>query len=356
MRSGCASPSPASTRPTGSPRSHRRTPGPGGRSPNQDGSGTVEAVGEGVDPVLVGERVWIWEAAYQRPYGTAAEYTVVPARQTVLLGPDPSFELGAALGIPFLTAHRCLTVAESLPDRLGPGSLTGHTVLVQGGAGAVGNAAIQLARWADATVITTVSSPDKAQLAAGRRRRPRHRLPAAGRRRRGAQDRAAGRRRDRRGERRGERRDRRAGDRACTARSAMYADDGGDEVTVPVRSQMTPNARWQFVLVYTEPRAGQGDRASRTSTPRSLDGAVRVGEDAGLPLHVFPLARDRRRAPGRAGRRRRQGAHRRHRVADSSGSRHVRGGGRRAAAGARSGRTPRWPRRRWASACRGRAG
>src|SRR3712207_2656371 len=84
----------------------------------------------------------------------------------VLLGAGPSFQLGAALGIPFLTAHRCLTVADSLPDRLGPGSLTGHTVLVQGGAGAVGNAAIQLARWADATVIATVSSPRKAQLAA----------------------------------------------------------------------------------------------------------------------------------------------------------------------------------------------
>src|SRR3954467_14094974 len=139
--------------------------GPDGQIPHQDGSGTVEAVGEGVDPVLVGERVWIWEAAWQRPFGTAAEYTVVPARQVVLLGTAPSFQLGAALGIPFLTAHRCLTVAESLPDRLGPGSLTGHTVLVQGGAGAVGNAAIQLARWADATVIATVSSPRKAQLA-----------------------------------------------------------------------------------------------------------------------------------------------------------------------------------------------
>src|SRR5215218_2186240 len=138
-------------------------PGPDGKIPNQDGSGTVDAVGQGVDPVLIGERVWIWEAAYQRPFGTAAEYTVVPARQTVLLGAQPSFELGAALGVPFLTAHRCLTVAESLPDRIGPGTLTGHTVLVQGGAGAVGNAAIQLARWADATVVTTVSSPDKAQ-------------------------------------------------------------------------------------------------------------------------------------------------------------------------------------------------
>src|SRR3954468_17833129 len=141
-------------------------PGPDGKVPNQDGSGTVDAVGQGVDPVLIGERVWIWEAAYGRAWGTAAEYTVVPARQTVLLGAAPSFELGAALGVPFVTAHRCLTVAESLPDRIGPGTLNVHTVLVQGGAGAVGNAAIQLARWADATVITTVSSPRKAQLAA----------------------------------------------------------------------------------------------------------------------------------------------------------------------------------------------
>src|SRR5215218_1572414 len=137
-----------------------------GQVPNQDGAGTIEAVGQGVDPVLIGERVWIWEAAWQRRWGTAAEHTLVPARHVVLLGADPSFELGASLGIPFLTAHRCLTVAEGLPDRLGSGALTGHTVLVQGGAGAVGNAAIQLARWADATVIATVSGPRKAQLAA----------------------------------------------------------------------------------------------------------------------------------------------------------------------------------------------
>jgi NADPH2:quinone reductase len=78
--------------------------------PDQDGSGTVDAVGEGVDPVLVGERVWVWEAAWERPHGTAAEYTVVPARQVVLLGAGPSLELGAALGIPFLTG-------TPLPDR-----------------------------------------------------------------------------------------------------------------------------------------------------------------------------------------------------------------------------------------------
>jgi NADPH2:quinone reductase len=263
-------------------------PGPGGQIPNQDGSGTVDAVGEGVDPVLLGERVWIWEAAWQRPYGTAAEYTVVPARQTVLFGADPSFELGASLGIPFLTAHRCLTLAESLPDRLGPGTLNGRTVLVQGGAGAVGNAAIQLARWSDATVITTVSGPDKAQLAA--RAGADHVIDYK------QQDVVAEVRKiaphgvdaivevnapvnaaiD-------------AQVIALHGAVAMYADDGGPEVTVPVRSQMALNARWQFVLVYTEPRRAK-EIAVEDVNGAVLDGQVRVGWDAGLPLHVFPLA------------------------------------------------------------------
>ena len=263
-------------------------PGPDGKTPNQDGSGTIDAVGRGVDPVLVGERVWIWLAAWQRRFGTAAEYTVVPARQTVLLGSGPPFELGAALGVPFLTAHRCLTVAESLPDRIGPGSLNGRTVLVQGGAGAVGNAAIQLARWADATVLATVSSPRKARLAA-----------AAG------ADHVV---------------DYRQQDVVAEVRKiapkgidaivevsaavnagvdaqvvgthgavAMYADDGGAEVTVPVRLQMTANARWQFVLLYTEPARAQ-EIGVEDVNAAALDGAIRVGEDAGLPLHVFPLA------------------------------------------------------------------
>ena len=263
-------------------------PGPGGQVPNQDGAGTVDAVGEGVDPVLVGERVWVWEAAWQRPHGTAAEYTVVPARQTVLLGPDRTFELGAGLGIPFLTAHRCLTVAESLPDRIGPGTLTGRTVLVQGGAGAVGNAAIQLARWADATVIATVSSPHKAQLAA----------------RAGASHVIDYKRQDvvaevRKIAPKGV--DTIVEVSAATNAAidaqvigmhgavAMYADDGGAEVTVPVRAQMGPNARWQFVLVYTEPARAK-DLGVEDVNAAVLDGAVRVGEDTGLPLHVFSLA------------------------------------------------------------------
>jgi NADPH:quinone reductase len=262
-------------------------PGPDGKIPNQDGSGTIEAVGQGVDPVLIGERVWIWEAAYQRPFGTAAEYTIVPARQTVLLGAGPSFELGAALGVPFLTAHRCLTVAESLPDRLGSGSLNGRTVLVQGGAGAVGNAAIQLAHRAEATVIATVSSPEKAQLAAAagadhvinyrqqdvvtevRKIAPKgvdaivEVNPAVN----AAVD---------------------AQVLALHGAVAMYADDAGAEVTIPVRSQMQLNARWQFVLLYTEPTRAK-ELAVEDVNAAVLDGAIRVGREAGLPLHIFPL-------------------------------------------------------------------
>src|SRR5215213_6070515 len=266
----------------------RAQPGPDGQIPNQDGSGVVEAVGQGVDPVLVGDRVWIWEAAWQRPFGTAAEFSVVPARQTVLLGAEPSFELGAALGIPFLTAHRCLTVAESLPDRIGPGSLDGHTVLVQGGAGAVGNAAIQLARWADATVIATVSSPQKAQLAAaaGASHVVNYREEDVVREVRKVAPKGV---------------DAIVEVSAATNAAvdaqviglhgavAMYADDGGAEVTVPVRAQMVPNARWQFVLVYTEPERAKAIAVEDVNAA-VLDGAVRVGEDAGLPLHVFPLA------------------------------------------------------------------
>ena len=266
----------------------RAEPGPDGQIPNQVGSGTIDAVGRGVDPVLVGERVWIWLAAWQRRFWTAAEYTVVPARQTVLLGSGPPFELGAALGVPFLTAHRCLTVAESLPDRIGPGSLNGRTVLVQGGAGAVGNAAIQLARWADATVLATVSSPRKARLAAAA----------------GADHVVDYRQQDVVAE---VRRIAPKGVDAIVEVSAavnagidaqvigmhgsvaMYADDGGAEVTVPVRLQMGPNARWQFVLVYTEPTRAKA-LAVEDVNAAVLDGAIRVGREAGLPLHVFPLA------------------------------------------------------------------
>lgn len=124
--------------------------------PNQDGAGEIDAVGPGVDPSRVGQRVWLYHAAWQRPNGTAAQYCCVPASQAVLLPEGISFEQGAGLGIPYLTAHRCL---------FADGGVQGRTVLVTGGAGAVGHAAVELARWAGARVIATVSSEEKARIA-----------------------------------------------------------------------------------------------------------------------------------------------------------------------------------------------
>ena len=124
--------------------------------PNQDGAGVIDAVGDGVDPVRVGERVWVFHAARERVSGTAATYSVVPADQAVSLPADVSFDQGAGLGIPFITAHGCL---------FSDGAIAGRTVLIAGGAGAVGHAAIQLALRAGATVITTVSSEAKADIA-----------------------------------------------------------------------------------------------------------------------------------------------------------------------------------------------
>ncbi|MCW2601589.1 MAG: Alcohol dehydrogenase, zinc-binding protein [Frankiales bacterium] len=255
--------------------------------PGQDGAGVVDAVGPGVDVTLTGLRVWVWESAYQRVEGTAQELAVVPAHQVVPLPDAASFDLGASLGIPFLTAHRCLTVAEDGPHRLGPGALAGRTVLVSGGAGAVGNAAIQLARWSDAVVITTVSSPQKAQLAAAAgadhvinykqqdviaevKKIAPHGVssivevaPAAN-----------------------------AGiDTAVIAKNgavALYADDGGQQLTLPIRDLMVPNARWQFVLVYTAPRQAKA-RAVEDVAAAVLQGAARVGLEAGLPLHHYRL-------------------------------------------------------------------
>jgi NADPH2:quinone reductase len=125
--------------------------------PNQDGSGVIDAVGDDVPTERIGERVWLLMAARDRQWGTAAQYSVVPAQRAVPLADSASFELGASLGVPALTAWNCLT-ADGPLDRL--------SVLVSGGAGAVGNMAIQLARWGGAgRVIATVSGPEKADLA-----------------------------------------------------------------------------------------------------------------------------------------------------------------------------------------------
>ena len=256
--------------------------------PNQDGSGVIDAVGPGVDPARVGQRVWLWEAAWQRADGTAQEYLALPARQAAPLPPEVSFDVGASLGIPALTAHRCLTVHDGSPARLGPGTLAGCTVLVAGGAGAVGHAAIQLAKWSGATVLSTVSGPAKAALAraAGADHTINYREPdAAGQIRAAAPDGAdiivevaphlnA------------------SLDGSVLARDAtvaMYANDGARDLTVPAWELMRINARYQFVMVYTVPAAAK-DQAVADVTAAAAAGALPVGESAGLPLTRFPLA------------------------------------------------------------------
>jgi NADPH2:quinone reductase len=131
--------------------------GPSWVIPNQDGAGVIVAVGDGVASERVGERVWLWQAQWRRASGTAAEYVSLPAVQAVPLPDEASFDLGAGLGIPAMTAHRCLFASGPL----GPAD----RVLVHGGAGAVGHAAIELARRAGAPVATTVSGPEKGALA-----------------------------------------------------------------------------------------------------------------------------------------------------------------------------------------------
>lgn len=256
-------------------------------TPNQDGAGVVDAVGDGVDAVSVGDRVWVYLSQHGTPHGTAQEFTVVPASRVVRLPDGAGFGLGASLGVPAMTAHRALTVHEAGPSRLGPGALEGRVVLVAGGAGAVGHAAIQLAVWAGATVITTVSSPEKAALA--RAAGAHHIL------------------------------DYRRQDVAAEVHRlapngvdhivevslatnidldldvianhgsiAYYADNGGAEFSAAIRPSFAKNVRLQGLLMYTV-----GDvallAAAEDITKALEDGALPVGERSGLPLVWFPL-------------------------------------------------------------------
>jgi NADPH:quinone reductase len=257
-------------------------------TPNQDGAGVVDAVGEGVADLAVGDRVWVYLAGHQRPTGTAQEYTNLPAARVVRLPEGTEFDVGASLGVPAMTAHRALTVSEDGPARLHPGALAGKVVLVAGGAGAVGHAAVQLGRWAGATVITTISSPAKAALAraAGAHHVINYRDGnVANAIRKVAPDGVD-----------------LVVEVAIGANSklnievikprasiAIYANDGGREFTLDVRQNMIKNARYQFVLLYT---AGDAALAAAVEdiTLAVGDGALPVGEDAGLPLHRFPLA------------------------------------------------------------------
>jgi NADPH2:quinone reductase len=124
--------------------------------PHSDGAGQVDEVGDGVSSEWLGKSVWCYGAQSYRPYGTAAEFTIVPAAQTVLLPANVPMEQGACLGIPGITGHRAVHVA---------GPVTGRTILVQGAAGSVGLCAVQLARYSGAHVIGTIRTPAEEQTA-----------------------------------------------------------------------------------------------------------------------------------------------------------------------------------------------
>jgi NADPH:quinone reductase len=251
------------------------TPRPmdGFQIPHQDGAGVIDAVGAGVDPGRVGQRVWLWLAAAGRRWGTAAQWTVVPEHTAVPLPDGASAELGASLGVPAMTAHRCL---------FADGPIDGKTVLVAGGAGAVGHFAIELAKHAGARVITTVSGPQKAELAAkaGADLVVNYREPDA-----------AGQISSFTGEK---------GvdhvvevalganlqlDLAVTrpvARIVTYAAEPADPV-LPVRACMTANVVLRFVLLYEVPTEALR-QAARDITAALADGALTE-----LPVTKFPL-------------------------------------------------------------------
>lgn len=265
------------------------TPVDGPKVPNQDGAGVVDAVGADVTGLRVGQRVWLWDVAYGTSEGTAQESVVLPARQAVPLPDEESFETGASLGIPALTAHLALTAANSQPAALSPGALAGRTVLVTGGAGAVGHAAIQLAVWAGATVITTVSGDEKAELA--RRAGAHHlinyreqRVPDALRAIApdGADlvvDVAVT--------------ENIADDLVLVARGGTivgYATDRSPDLTLEVRPAMGLNARLRFLLTYTV-ADDEKDAAVAGVSAALAAGVLRVGDEYGMPLHRFPLER-----------------------------------------------------------------
>ena len=127
--------------------------------PHSAGAGVVDAVGQGVEPSRIGERVWLWNAQWRRPFGTAAGYAALPSEQAVPLPDGVPFDVGACLGIPWFTAWRAVNYR--------PPASPGETMLVAGGAGSVGCYAVQLAKRAGYRVIATVSSDEKADVAAG---------------------------------------------------------------------------------------------------------------------------------------------------------------------------------------------
>ncbi|HMK96607.1 MAG TPA: NADPH:quinone reductase [Acidimicrobiales bacterium] len=243
--------------------------------PHQDGSGVIDAVGEGVSERRVGERVWLYLAAAGNRYGTAAQYCVVPAERAVPLPANASDALGASVGVPALTAAHCLGVLGG-----GPGELAGKAVLVAGGAGAVAHFAIELAKRAGARVATTVSSQDKRQLAeaAGADLVVNYREPGAIEDLRGFAPRfdrivelALGTNLEL--------------DLALTGPGSVivvYAAEASDPV-VPTRRLMNINVTVHYVLLYTVP--GEEVRAAISWVSEALE----AGALSELPVHRYRL-------------------------------------------------------------------
>ncbi len=244
--------------------------------PHQDGAGVVDALGEGVSGLSVGQRVWLYLAAAGNRWGTAAELSVVPAERAVPLPASASFELGACLGVPAVTAAHCLSCAGG-----GPGALEGTSVLVAGGAGAVGHYAIELAKHAGARVVATVSSEQKAALAraAGADLVVNYRQPGAAeavRQFAGRVERvvevAVGANLD-------------LDLAVCGPGSVVvvYASEAADPA-LPTRRLMTANLTLHYVLLYGVPAPELAEAVAWVS--RALaDGAL-----SALPLHRYPLA------------------------------------------------------------------
>ena len=241
--------------------------------PHQDGAGVIDAVGAGVDPSRAGQRVWVYFAAHgpQGKWGTAAEWTVVPGQQAVPLPDGVDMEFGASLGVPAVTAHRCV---------FADGPVTGKTVLVAGGAGAVGHFAIELAKWGGARVVATVSSADKGELArqAGADLVVNYREGDVAGQVRPFADRV-----DRVVE--VALTDNLETDLALSGPETViitYAAQPADPV-LPVRKCMTANVTLRFVLLYTLPASALQQAAA------DITAALRDGALTPLPVHRFGL-------------------------------------------------------------------
>jgi len=250
------------------------TPRPidGFQVPHQDGAGVIDAVGPGGPGDRIGQQVWVYLAAAGRRWGTAAEWTVVPEDRAVPLPDGVSMELGASLGVPALTAHHLVFADGPVKDT---------TVLVAGGAGAVGHFSIELARWGGAgRVASTVSTPDKAELAreAGAGHVVYYTDPGAASQITAAVDRVD-----------------RIVEVALGANLqldlaisrpgtvvACYAAEASDPV-LPVRACMTAGIVLRFMLLYTLPRAILDQGVADIGT------ALRAGALTRLPEHRFPL-------------------------------------------------------------------